>query len=278
MRLHTLTLILALMALAACSGLRDTAAVSAEPEVSEEAEVSTAQSLAEEPAQIRLHWRIDSASDNYGFYLERSQPVPCELNPITGELSLTPSSSPRDAVWTRVNEELVPGVGTTADPHEFEYIDHEVGRGENRWYRLYEMDFSGNATLMGELFAHCRTVEEDIIRERQTALGEQVMAMGDDIETPLVTEDWVIFLHPRVDSLVHLIADWRGWEPVEMRLLRGTHFLVHEEPRDQMPRVGHYLFLVGDDASAEAHVDSANPLAIEDPDRGETVSQIRLGN
>jgi hypothetical protein len=272
MRLHTLTLIPALMLLAACTGLMDTSVVSEETETLPD-EISAA-----ELPQIRLHWRIDSANDNYGFYLERSQPVPSDLNPITGELSIRPSASPSDAVWTRVNEELVPGVGTTADPHEFEHIDYEVERGENRWYRLYEMDFSGNTTLMGELFAHCRTVEEDIARERHTALGEEVLAMGDDLETPIVTEEWVIFLHPRVDSLVHLIADWRSWEPVEMTLLRGTHFLVHEEPRDQMTSLGHYRFLVGDDPSAETRVDGNNPLVAEDPGRGETVSQVRLEN
>jgi hypothetical protein len=272
MRLQTLTLISALMVPVSCTWLAGTGTAPEGPGV------AAAQSLAEEPAQIRLHWRIDSANNNYGFYLERSQPVPYELNPITGELSLRPSSSPPDAVWTRVNEELIPGVGTTADPHEFEHIDYGVERGENHWYRLHEMDFSGNVTLMGELFARCRTVEEDIIRERQTALGEEVAAMGDDIETPLVTEDWVIFLHPRVDSLVHLIADWREWEPVEMKLLRGTHFLVHEEPRDQMPSVGHYLFLVGDDASAETNADGANPLTADDSGRGEIVSQVRLEN
>lgn len=204
---------------------------------------------------ITLRWQIDSAEDNYGFYLERSES----------------DSGP----WTRVNEELIPGVGTTADIHQFEYVDEGLVRGRDYWYRLHEVGYDGNSTLMGTIPAHCRTVEEDIVHERRKLLGQSVAAM-DQVISPIVSGEWVAFLHPRLGAPVRLIAEWSDWEesPIEMELLSGTQMWVTEEPvsRFAVGEDAAYLFLVGEGASAEPALDPGNPRTGHDESRGREVS------
>jgi hypothetical protein len=212
--------------------------------------------------EVRLHWQIDSAQDNYGFYLMRSES--------------------EDGPWVRVNERLIPGVGTTSEIHRFDYVDEGLVRGRDYWYQLYEVGMNGTEELMGTVQGHCRTLEEDVIHERREALGEEINALGDDLVLPHATGEWVVFLHPRVGQPVRLIGQWRGWEddPVEMELLEGTQWMVAEEPLAELPTSGDlgYLFLVGEEASAEVRLDDHNERQHLDPQRGETVSVFDLGD
>lgn len=212
--------------------------------------------------KITLTWQIDSAQDNYGFFLMR------------GESEQGP--------WVRVNEDLIPGVGTTSDVHRFTYDDTGLERGRDFWYQLWEVSYSGQEVLKGTLRAHCRTVEEDIEQERRKGYAAAIdeRALGRELTTPIASGEWVIFLHRRVAQPVRLIASWRGWEedPVELALMPDSQLLIAEEPVTAFGATGEhtYLFLVGEGASAEAELDAFNAQRASEETRGETVSVFRL--
>jgi hypothetical protein len=204
---------------------------------------------------IHLRWQIDSAEDNYGFYLERSDS--------------------EDGPWVRINEDLIPGVGTTSDIHRFEYIDERLVRGQDYWYRLHEVGYSGMTELMGTISTHCRTIEEDIVHERRRLLGLELVRR-DEITSPIISGEWVAFLHPRMGQPVELIGEWGDWEenPIEMELLSSTQLWVAEEPLSRFEagqEVG-YLFLVGEGASAEVASDPQNSRTARDEVRDRDVS------
>jgi hypothetical protein len=250
MRRHGLALALgALIATAVGANAQEAQPASPEPDTS---------------GKITLQWQIDSAEDNYGFYLMRSE---SENGP-----------------WTRVNEAIIPGVGTTSDIHRFSYEDTGLVRGREYWYDLYEVSMSGQEVLKGTLQAHCRTTAEDIVHERQKSLAAEVEGMGDSLVTPLRRGEWVVFLYPRPrrDEGVSLIGDWRGWEadPAKMELMPDSQLYIAEEPATAFPATQErfsYLFVVGGGVSAENHLDPTNAEQRMDDARGEQVSVFSMG-
>ncbi len=216
--------------------------------VVEEAELDTS-------GEINLHWQIDSAENNYGFFFKRADS--------------------EDGPWERVSE-LIPGVGTTSNVHTFDWVDTGLVRGSDHWYQLYEVSYSGVEEMMGTISAHCRTVAEDIVHDRRKMLGEHVDSLGDAVTSPIVSGEWAAFLHPRRGETVALIADWRGWEenPLPLVRLAGTHWLVAEEPLTDLPTEGEYLFLVIGEGSPECRLDTHNPEQRTSAERDEAVSAL----
>jgi hypothetical protein len=78
------------------------------------------------PGSITLKWRTESEQENYGFYLYRG-------------LS-------KDGPWIKVNENIIPGHGTTSEPHDYRYVDNGVRKNTTYYYQLEEVDFKGNAS------------------------------------------------------------------------------------------------------------------------------------
>ena len=76
------------------------------------------------PGSITLKWRTESEEDNYGFNLYRS-------------LS-------KEGPWEKVNEQVVPGHGTTSEPHDYRYVDENILKNTRYYYQLEEIDMSGN--------------------------------------------------------------------------------------------------------------------------------------
>jgi hypothetical protein len=71
---------------------------------------------------VRLDWRTLSEINNYGFFVQR------RLQNTTA--------------WTDVNMQIIPGHGTTNEPHDYTYTDRTVTPGS--WqYRLRQLDFDG---------------------------------------------------------------------------------------------------------------------------------------
>lgn len=218
---------------------------------------------ASEPAghqrgKITLHWRIESADENYGFILYRAE---SESGP-----------------WTRVNKKIIPGIGgTTADPHEFEYVDTDVIRGKDYWYRLIEVSLSGVESQMGQIKAHCRTVEEDRVHEKEKALEAELKNASKPPRSPIIDDNYVTFLYKPAEGeeQVHLRGDWTGWESegIKLKQLRDSGYLYGEVGRDALgPELkAHYVFLV----DGQERLDPLNPESTTLPD-GRKVSVFSL--
>jgi hypothetical protein len=77
------------------------------------------------PGSITLKWRTESEQDNYGFYLYRSL---SDKGP-----------------WEKVNDKIVPGHGTTSEPHDYSYVDKGIRKNTRYYYQLEYIDLAGNA-------------------------------------------------------------------------------------------------------------------------------------
>jgi hypothetical protein len=231
------------------------------------------------PGKVNLHWQIDSAEDNFGFYLERSQatdPVEC---PICHRPHLK-QAEPAEGPWERVNEDLILGVGTTSEIHRFSYTDEGLERGKDFWYRLHEVSMAGVSALKGTVPAHCRTEEEQTARDRRSAMAGLFSEDAEAFTSPVASGEWLAFAHPlEGDAPIHLIGDWRGWEesPLPLERVPGTFWSMVDEPLADLPLTIQYLFLVGEAGSTEHRPDPNNPLQEMDSARGERVSRFTRG-
>ena len=93
------------------------------------------QSLAAVPgdASVTLEWRTASELDNLGFHLYRA----------TGELG----------PWTRLNQWLIPGLGSSAVGQAYAFRDTGLANGTRYFYRLEDVDASGKLTSHGPVSA-----------------------------------------------------------------------------------------------------------------------------
>jgi hypothetical protein len=80
--------------------------------------------------QATLYWSTESEVNNAGFYLLRSE----------------------DGVrYTRVNDDLVTGQGTSETRHEYRYVDKGLVNGVTYSYKLVDVDLTGNRTAHGPI-------------------------------------------------------------------------------------------------------------------------------
>ncbi len=77
------------------------------------------------PGSITLKWRTESEQNNYGFNLYRSL---SDKGP-----------------WEKVNDKIVPGHGTTSEPHDYSCIDKRVRKNTRYYYQIEYIDLAGNA-------------------------------------------------------------------------------------------------------------------------------------
>ncbi len=95
---------------------------------------------------VLLTWMTLSERDNFGFDLDRA---PIETGPFAG-----------------VNDDVIPGAGTTSTPHTYSYLDRTVEPGAVYWYRLEDVSLSGARTSHGPIAA---------VVPDQPALGLEVL-------------------------------------------------------------------------------------------------------
>ncbi len=74
-------------------------------------------------AGVTIKWHTEHEMDNLGFNVFRS-------------------TSPEGS-YTKLNRRLIEGQGTSAVPHDYEYIDSQVTEGETYYYKVESLDLSG---------------------------------------------------------------------------------------------------------------------------------------
>ena len=52
-----------------------------------------------------------------------------------------------------INDELISGAGTSSFRHEYEYVDKNVTNDVTYWYKLEDVDYSGNTKFHGPISA-----------------------------------------------------------------------------------------------------------------------------
>jgi len=83
--------------------------------------------------KVTLKWVTESEIENLGFNMYRS------LN--------------SNRQYTIINNQLIQGAGNSSSRHEYEYVDRDVTNGIKYWYKLEDVDYSGNTELHGPISA-----------------------------------------------------------------------------------------------------------------------------
>lgn len=81
------------------------------------------------PGAIRLNWLTQSETDNIGFNIWRSEQS--------------------DGDYCQINVSMISGAGNSQDPHTYEFEDGEVQPGVAYYYKLEDVDYSGNRQSHG---------------------------------------------------------------------------------------------------------------------------------
>ncbi|MCK4641080.1 MAG: T9SS type A sorting domain-containing protein, partial [Candidatus Marinimicrobia bacterium] len=83
--------------------------------------------------KVKLHWITESEIENLGFNMY------CSAN--------------SNVKFLIINDELIPGVGSSSQRHEYEYVDKGLTNGVTYRYKLEDVDYSGNTELHGPVSA-----------------------------------------------------------------------------------------------------------------------------
>lgn len=83
--------------------------------------------------EVTLRWTTESEIENIGFNIYHS---------LFGN---------RD--YRQINGELIFGAGNSPTRHEYEYVDKGLTNGVKYWYKLEDVDYSGNTELHGPVSA-----------------------------------------------------------------------------------------------------------------------------
>jgi hypothetical protein len=76
-----------------------------------------------------IKWKTESELNNFGFNLYKAQSV---TDKRIEELNFTP-----------LNHEIIPGAGSSTQPHTYLFEDEDVSNGQYYWYQLEDVDFNG---------------------------------------------------------------------------------------------------------------------------------------
>lgn len=87
---------------------------------------------------VKLEWETISEINNFGFYVEK-------LNPITN-------------IFTTIEESFQPGAGSSLEPRKYSWID-ENANGENLQYRLRQVDTDGLESYFGPIMLNPTSVK-----------------------------------------------------------------------------------------------------------------------
>lgn len=96
---------------------------------------------------ITLRWRTESEQDNYGFNVYRGESE-------TGS-------------FEKINPAIVRGNGTTSEPHDYTYVDHEVYKGKKYYYYLMDVDLAGNTKKFTPTISRYLPTDEEMKAEKE---------------------------------------------------------------------------------------------------------------
>ncbi len=80
---------------------------------------------------VALSWRTASEQANYGFNVYRSDV--------------------EDGQYTKINDQLILGHGTSAEPHDYAFADYHVERSQTYYYKVEDVATDGASTFHGPL-------------------------------------------------------------------------------------------------------------------------------
>jgi len=78
-------------------------------------------------SKITLCWVTESETDNLGFNLYRS--------------------TAKDGGFVVINDQLIPGYGSTSAMHKYSYVDRNVVNGITYYYKIEDVDYAGKSKL-----------------------------------------------------------------------------------------------------------------------------------
>ena len=78
---------------------------------------------------VILTWKTESEIDNAGFNIYRAET--------------------EDGEYVKINASLIPAKGSTTEGASYRYVDQTAKRGTTYYYKLEDVDMSGNATMHG---------------------------------------------------------------------------------------------------------------------------------
>jgi hypothetical protein len=164
------------------------------------------------PGFADLGWQTASESDNLGFYL---------LRKTAGA-----------EAFARVNDALIEGAGTSADPRDYSYRDEPLGQGVY-FYKLVDVSYSGDAGEHGPI--------EVLV----SAPIPETYAVSVESERPIT----FLLSLPGTERIVLSLYNVAGREIrtlVDSRLQAGTHRLTWDGAGDSGVRMpeGTYVYRV----------------------------------
>ena len=86
-----------------------------------------------EKGAVILKWTTESEIENLGFNIYRS--------------------TKDNDQFSIINDQLIPGAGSSSQKHDYEYIDKDVINSVTYWYKLEDVDYSGHTELHGPVSA-----------------------------------------------------------------------------------------------------------------------------
>lgn len=76
---------------------------------------------------IELQWITRSETENYGYYIYRSEQ--------------------KDGRYERITIKVIPGAGDSDSEHTYRFVDYNVEPGKTYYYKLVDIDFTGKMTF-----------------------------------------------------------------------------------------------------------------------------------
>ena len=92
---------------------------------------------------IILEWTTQSETENFGFNIYRSLDEKGE--------------------YIRINTNIINGAGTSSLQHNYNFVDYNVKLGNTYYYKIAEIDFSGNMKLHGPVSATVGTLPNEYV-------------------------------------------------------------------------------------------------------------------
>ena len=106
-----------------------------------------------------LQWRTATEVDNFGYYVYRAES--------------------EDGPFERLNEDPIPGAGTTDEPSSYEFVDDDIDLYTTYWYYLESISMSGEKERFTPVFRKKAKLPRDGDEDGESAAGS-----GDEAADP----------------------------------------------------------------------------------------------
>ena len=156
------------------------------------------------PDGVRLKWRTESETNNFGFHIYR-------IETENGE-------------YVRITPTLIKGHGSDATPHDYSFLDDTAEAGSTYWYLIEDVDFAGNTERSDPIVMNLdRILLTSWGEVRQTALHQ-------NYPNPFNPETWIPYQLASDSSVSISIYDVSGRQIRVLNLgVQPTGFYVTRE-------------------------------------------------